>query len=344
MIYKFNFIEKMLLNKDIIAHPFADIGSNVGLAKALGVAVKLKITDQLSSEEKSSAQIAKQCSVSEKGVELLLGCLEAMGYTERNSNGWKFTKRGLKFLDKNSPDSFRYFILYCDWLFNSITSLEDTIVHGKPSKINYDVFGEHEWELYSRAMIEISRTNLKEVAGKIKLPPNTSKLIDLGGSHGQYSIELCKRNNNLSATILDFETVRKYADECIQMHSMQSRVQFQATDFMKEDLPQGNDAALLFNIIHGLTPDQNRLLFGKIFSSLNKGGQLIILDQIKGVGGNSQLSKATTSFMALNLFHQANGNTYSFDEVRAWANDAGFSNQQLRKLHAPGFGLISCEK
>ena len=63
MIYKFTFIEKVLLNKDIIAHPFADIGSNVGLAKALGVAVKLKITDQLSSEEKSSAQIAKQCSV-----------------------------------------------------------------------------------------------------------------------------------------------------------------------------------------------------------------------------------------------------------------------------------------
>lgn len=92
----------MLLNKDIIAHPFADIGSNVGLAKALGVAVKLKITDQLSSEEKSSAQIAKQCSVSEKGVELLLSCLESMGYSERNSKGWKYTKRGLKFLDENT--------------------------------------------------------------------------------------------------------------------------------------------------------------------------------------------------------------------------------------------------
>jgi hypothetical protein len=41
MIYKFNIIEKILLNNDIIPHPFADIGSNVGLAKALGVAVKL---------------------------------------------------------------------------------------------------------------------------------------------------------------------------------------------------------------------------------------------------------------------------------------------------------------
>ena len=29
MIYKFNFIEKILLNKDIIPHQLADMGSNV---------------------------------------------------------------------------------------------------------------------------------------------------------------------------------------------------------------------------------------------------------------------------------------------------------------------------
>ena len=96
MIYKFNIIEKILLNNDIIPHPFADIGSNVGLAKALGVAVKLRITDQLSSQPKNISAIAKGAGVSEKGVELILNCLNAMGYTEKVANDFRFTKRGIK--------------------------------------------------------------------------------------------------------------------------------------------------------------------------------------------------------------------------------------------------------
>ena len=113
---------------------------------------------------------------------------------------------------------------------------------------------------------------------------------------------------------------------------------------MKDDLLLDQDGALLFNIIHGLTLDQNTALLKKIYNSFNKGGQLFILDQIKNIGGKSQLSLATTSYMAINLFHHANGNTYSFDEVKMWCNSVGFHLTKLTKLNAPGFGIISCEK
>jgi O-methyltransferase domain len=274
----------------------------------------------------------------------VLDCLIAMGYAEKNSKGYKFSKRGMKFLDKNSRDNMLHFILFCDWTYNSFINLEETIKQGKPPKINIQSFGDHEWELFSRAMIDIAKTNLKEVTGKIRLPDSAVHLIDLGGSHGLYSIELCKKYKNLSAAILDFEPVKKYTDECIDAHKMQSRVQFTVTDFIKGQLPVNKDAALLFNIIHGFTPEQNQNLISKIFASLNKNGQLIILDQVKGTGGKSQMSLATTSFMAINLFHQANGNTYSFNEIKEWCEFAGFRNLRMKKINAPGFALISCEK
>jgi O-methyltransferase/methyltransferase family protein len=344
MIYKFNFIEKILLSKDIIPHPLSDIGSNVGLAKALGVAVKLKITDHLSNTPKTASIIAEKCSISEKGVELVLDCLDALGYVDKSDAGYKFNKRGNKFLSSSSPDNFLYFILFADWTFNSFTTLEDTIKSGVNDKMNLENFGDYEWEIFSRAMIELARTNINEVVKKIKIPPKASNIIDLGGSHGLYSIELCKKKNNLTATILDLEPVRKYADECIEKNNIVEQVKFQACDFRKEEIPSNNDIALLFNIIHGMQHDENVKLFKNVFDALNDNGQLIVLDQIKGTGGKSQLAKATTSFMALNLFHQANGNTYSFEEVEGWALKVGFNSVKLEKLNAPGFAIITCKK
>ena len=128
------------------------------------------------------------------------------------------------------------------------------------------------------------------------------------------------------------------------IHHAAGSVSFVASDFMKDELPKNNDIILAFNIIHGLNATENEELAKKVFSSLNNGGRYIILDQIKGIGGKSQLSKATTAYMALNLLHQAGGNTYTHKEADMFAKKAGFKKTQLKKLNAPGFGLVICTK
>ena len=203
---------------------------------------------------------------------------------------------------------------------------------------------DYEWELFSRAMIDISRTNFKEVAKKIPVAKTHTKMLDLGGSHGLYSIELCERNPNLKSTIVDLPPVKKYADECIVKYNAAKNVSFLTADFMKDELPKGVDIILAFNIIHGLNPAENETLAKKVYNSLNDGGMFVILDQIKGIGGSSQMSKATTSFMALNLLHQAGGKTYSKSEIDTFTNKVGFKKTELKKLNAPGFGIVICHK
>ncbi|MBD0287201.1 MAG: hypothetical protein M3342_18215 [Bacteroidota bacterium] len=344
MIYQFSFIERILLSKNVIPHPMVDAASSVGLAKALCVSVKTGITDALSAVPQRSDQIAQQCNLSAKGTEVILNCLDALGYVTKGTAGYAFNKRGLKFLSKDSPYNCRYFILFCDWTYSSFTNLEETIRRGEQSQMNLERFTEHEWELFSRAMIDLAKTNVAEVSRKIILPADAKKLIDLGGSHGMYSIELCKKYPGLSATVADLEPVRKYMDETVTSHGMTDRVQFMPVDFIKQEFGNGYDAALLFNIIHGMTPEKNIDLFKRIAAALTEKGQLVVLDQIKGTGGNTPLAKSTTSYMAVNLLHQANGNTYSFEEVKTWGESAGFQKFKLKKLNAPGFALIFCEK
>jgi len=345
MLYKFSLIEKILLSNDVISHPFADASFSVGLGFALGSAVKLKIVDQLSMELKDIGAIALGANVSEVGAELILDCLDALGYVRKKGNQYAFTKRGFKNLSISSPNNFRYFILFCDDLYKGYIHLDETIRLGKMAQSNMlEKKTEYEWELFSRAMIDISRTNYKEVAGKIPVSKSALKMLDLGGSHGLYSIELCKRNPNLRATIVDLPPVQKYADECITQHLAGKSVSFLPSDFMKDELPKNNDIILAFNIIHGFKPADNEALAQKVYNSLNNGGMYVILDQIKGIGGSSQMSKATTSFMALNLLHQAGGKTYSKNEVEIFTQKAGFKKIEMKKLHAPGFGVIICYK
>lgn len=345
MIYKFSLIEKILLSNDIIPHPFADASSSVGLGFALGSAVKLKIADQLAMEFKDVKSIAKGANVSEVGAELILDCLDALGYVQKKETQYAFTKRGFKNLSAQSPNNFRYFILFCDYLYKGYIHLDETVRLGKRPQSNMlEEMTDYEWELFSRAMIDISRTNFKEVAGKIPVAKTHTKMLDLGGSHGLYSIELCKRNPNLKATIVDLPPVKKYADECIAQNNASKNVTFLPSDFMKDELPKNVDIILAFNIIHGLNPTENETLAEKVYNSLNSGGMYVILDQIKGIGGSSQMSKATTSYMALNLLHQAGGKTYSKNEIDTFTKKVGFQKAELKKLNAPGFGVVVCYK
>lgn len=345
MIYKFSLIEKILLSNDIIPHPFTDAASSVGLGFALGTAVKLKIVDQLSMDFKDAKHIASGANVSEIGAEIILDCLEALGYVIKKENQYAFTKRGFKNLSIQSPNNFRYFILFCDNLYKGYPHLDKTILLGKRTTENMLAeMTEYEWELFSRAMIDISKTNYKEVCKKIPVAKSHSKMLDLGGSHGLYSIELCKQHPNLAATIVDLAPVKKYSDECINSHNASQNVSFLSADFMRDEIPKGVDIVLAFNIIHGLNPAENETLAKKVFEALNTGGIYVILDQIKGIGGNSQMSKATTSYMALNLLHQAGGKTYSEIEIDSNVRKVGFKKTELKKMNAPGFGIVICTK
>jgi|GEM_PF-2612028 len=146
----------------------------------------------------------------------------------------------------------KHFILFCDYLYKGYLQLDETIRLGRRASSNMlEEMWEWEWELFSRAMIDISKTNFKEVASKITIPKSASKMLDLGGSHGLYSIELCRRNPGLKGIVVDLAPVKKYADECIAAYKVSDQVSYLTADFMKDEILSGIDVILGFNIIHG---------------------------------------------------------------------------------------------
>lgn len=345
MIYKFTFLEKLLLRFNVIPHPLIDALINITAGRALQVGLKLGVFDNIEKDGSTLKEIAKRISVNEENLGVLMNSLNALGYIEKvNDDIYKLTERSVKFLLKDSLSSMRNLILFSDLNYEELLNLEKHIKHGWSE--NYlETFTAEQWDIFTNAMIEIANGNAPEIAKYIPKSKKYRKLLDLGGMHGAYAVECCRKMPLLSAEIIDFIETKPYADAMIKKHKMVDRIKFRAGDFMREDLGKEYDIILSINVIHGFTPESNNSLTNRIYEALNKDGIYVIVDLInqeKEV--KSKLSQVFSSSMGLMLFNKAGGRTYSFQEICKWFIEAGFKNYSIKKMRIPGYNIIIAKK
>ncbi len=170
-------------------------------------------------------------------------------------------------------------------------------------------------------------------------------MLDIGGSHGLYCVEMCRKYPELQATVLDWPVGIENAKETLQQKTdVANRIDTLEADFFEDEFPEGYDYAFFGNIIHGNRPEQNRELFNRLDRKLTDKGTIGILDQFDNVSG-SQFTRATASLIGWNLFLFSNGRAYKVNDVKNWLKEAGFSNSKVKPLKkSPGFTLLIANK
>lgn len=177
------------------------------------------------------------------------------------------------------------------------------------------------------------------------MPKGGSKMLDIGGSHGLYCVEMCRKHPNLQATVLDWSIGIENAKETLQQETdVADRIDTVEADFFEDEFPEGYDLAFFGNIIHGNNPDQNKRLFQRLGQSMTDVGTIGILDQFDNISG-SQFTQSVASLVGWNLFLFANGRAYDVEEVKNWLKEAGFPNAKVKPLkQSPGFTLLMASK
>jgi len=298
---------------------------------------RLGVFEALAGGSMTAEQVARRIKADERGTTLLLQGLDAVGYVGQKSGSYAVTAMTAKWLPILG-DGLGFFEI----LLERSEHLEDSIRRGGPAIDPREWLDQRPngWRDFQAGMIVLARMAADQVAAKVRLPRTARRLLDVGGGHGLYSIKLCRRYPQLSATVFDLPQALEAARETIAAENMATRVALQAGDFWKDDLRNGYDVALLFNIIHGNLPAKNTELLRKVASALNPGGLVVILDQLTGkvFGGTS---RAFAALMGLNLFNLAGGQTYGFEEIAGWLTSAGFTNPRRRRLlESPGNSLV----
>jgi len=340
MIHRFTLIERILLRMNVLPHPMLDGLNSVIAGRALQVSGTIGLLDQFE-QPTSVHDAAVQLGIDEPGTRALVGVLESLGYLSRNSGDiYSFSPRGRKFLARSSPDSMRNLLEFSSSVYEGFTKLEASLRGDGAPGVDLGSFSAKDWATFTGAMLEIARTNAAEVVKAIPMASTDRRVLDLGGSHGLYSILLCQRASRLTADVLDYEAVREYALKTVEQFGMLDRVAFRAGNVMKDDLGTGYDLVLAFNLIHGFSSSENGALARRVFASLNERGRFVVLDQVREAAGSSELSRLVSSSIGLLLFHQTRGRTYSDPEIGEWLQAAGFTRTGMKKLRTPGFALV----
>jgi len=345
MPLKPNFIERMLINFGIIPTVLLDSGVSLFQASALLTAGDIRLFNHLKNGPLTLEEISRKTECSLRGIEILLNGMIPLGYVNKKGNQYSLTKAMLRsFPIDLFPDMVLFFRSLNENLNNATIAVKTDPPGGL---VGYDMMKDGEVaKSFQVAMRWLGSATVKEVVSRMKLPISPKRMLDIGGSHGLYCVEFCRKYPELKATVLDWAVGLENAKITLtQEKDVASKIDLFEADFEKENLPAEKfDFMFLGNIIHGLTEDGNKLLFKKIADATATNAAIAILDQYANVKG-SNFVKGVAAMIGWNLFAFAGGRAYDFDVVKEWLQEVGFHSVTLTHLRqAPGFSFIKAQK
>jgi predicted O-methyltransferase YrrM len=281
----------------------------------------------LNSAPLSAQEVADRIGANLRALRVVLDALSAMGLLIKQGETYQCTNSASSILSKDGPNSVLPMVLHAAHLWERWTNLTD-VVQGtlgskdgdKPSR------SPEELRAFIEAMHVIAAPRAQEIVAAAD-PGSAKALLDVGGASGTYTIAFLRAVPEMKATLFDKPEVIEMARERLSDAEMLDRTTLVPGDFYEDELPPGNDLAVVSAIIHQNSPGQNLDLFNKVFRSLNRGGRILIRDHVMEP---DRIHPKEGAIFAVNmLLGTPGGRTYTFEEIRRGLIQAGFIRVRL---------------
>jgi SAM-dependent methyltransferase len=335
-------IEWLALRVGLVPAPAAEAWAGMALSGVLVAATEAGVTACLARRPRTAAEVAADLHLDPTATLLLLRCLCSAGHLTVRGDRYRLSRSSARWLDPASRYSVTQFVAgtgdYWDWW----KSLPDVLRTGRPVGHHTAPPEDPYWDRYIRGQYELARLTAAEVARRIRLPRNARTILDVGGGHGWYSAQLCRRHPSLRATVVDLEGSARIGRRIIAAAGLADRVRYRDGDALGVDLGDGYDAALCFNLVHHLEPDQIVKLFKKIHAALSPGGSLAVLDGFRTGAGNGSAAADT---LGMFVFLSSGAHSYTPADLLRWYAIAGFSEPRRTELRRiPGLALYQASR
>ena len=340
-----NFVERLILLR-LNQGPGALLDLfGAGAFRVVCSALELGIFDALSQGPLTVDEVSQRTGTNERGMGLLLAALEAFGYVQESDSRYANTPLTKKWLLGSSPSHLADFLTWWRQLVFEFWDeyFDEAIRNDRPPLTIYEWLESQPdgWKVAQAGLEATARMVLDDVIARIDFPPGGRRVLDVGGGHGLYSIELCRRHPEVTAAIFDLPVALQRARENSRASGLNDRVSLLPGDYREDDLGNGYDVALLFNIIHAHLPEENVHLLKKVAAALAPNGRVVILDLMEDKAFGPAL-RAANSLFALTYFILLGGQTFTYQEVVRWLREAGFTVVSRKSLlKAPGAIMIT---
>jgi SAM-dependent methyltransferase len=329
-------IERIGLITGQVPIPIAHALGGIVLARTVMVATSLGVFEALRARRLAAGEVAMACGADSFAIGKLLDALVSAGYLTFRRGAYGLTRMSRKWLLADSPVSLRDAILYEAVEWRWLTGLDEFVRSGRPLDFHATMTAE-EWALYQRGMRAIAGLSAGEVARRVPVPRGARAMLDIGGSHGFYSVAICRRRRGLHATVLDLPQAVEHAAPLLARERMGDRVVHRAGDALRDDLGcQAYDLVFIAQLVHHFDDATNRELVRRAARALRTGGALVILEAIRRA--NPAAGGQVASLLDLYFAFTSRAGTWSLDELVSWQRDAGLIPQPpIHILRLPGY-------
>jgi hypothetical protein len=189
---------------------------------------------------------------------------------------------------------------------------------------------------FLHAMSGLSAGAAHAIATKFSWKDYTT-FVDLGAAQGMVPATLARAHPHLTGIGFDLLPVQPVFEEFVARQGISDRVRFQAGNFFVDTLPKA-DVVVMGHILHDWDLVQKKLLLGKAFDALPRGGALIVYDAIID---DDRRENAFGLLMSLNMLIETQGGfDYTGADCQAWMREAGFSQTRVEHLVGPDSMVI----
>lgn len=273
----------------------------------------------------AAGEAAQAAAADPRACALLLDALCAMDFLEKEDGRYRVRPGRKDYLVPGGRYYVGDILGHHERLWNRWSRLTEVVTSGRPVPRD-QVPGALEDEAARRdfilGMANIGAQGARELVRALD-PRGPMTLLDVGGGPGTYALQFAEHNPDLRAVVFDLPEVVPIAEEQIAVRGLGERVTAVGGDYLLDDLPGGNQLALLSNIIHSLGPEEVRGLFGRIHQALEPGGRLLLKDFFVEEDRTGPLWPAVFSINM--LVSTENGRSYGEEEVLGWLDGAGFT-------------------
>jgi SAM-dependent methyltransferase len=303
------------------------------------MAAKFGVFDVLAAGPKSSDEIAAATKTNSAALRKALNVLVAGDYLTLSGHGYKLKPHARRWLLRSSRPSLadNLVLRFLEW--EAIQELETFVATGEPLDVHENMPAEY-WPVYQRGMKSIAGLPVAEVVQRLKLPEKPLRMLDVGGSHGLYSVEFCRKYPTLEAVILELPAAIEHAAPLLAEEKMGTRVVHRAGDALTDELGDHEwDLVFTSQLVHHFTAEANRALCRRIGRSLRPDGVFAIVDIERPT--SARAGGQTGPVFDLFFAATSRSGAWSAAEMQQWQADAGLVPQPpIRLRWTPGVIVV----
>jgi 2-polyprenyl-3-methyl-5-hydroxy-6-metoxy-1,4-benzoquinol methylase len=294
---------------------------------------------QRQGENATAAHVAAELKTDPRSTEILLNALVALSAMTKSDGKYANAPLGRRYLVEGSPDDARHALKHNLSLWTTWSTLTERVKTGYVTAWREMSSRNEDWTVPFIAAMHRNAALRAPLIVRTLGAANLSKVLDVGGGSGAYSIAFAQANPRLFADIFDLETVVPIAEKHVAEAGLTERVRTRMGDLRRDSLGTGYDLVLLSAICHMLGPDENQDLLRRAFAALSPGGRVAIQDHIMNEDGTSP--QAGALFAVNMLVGTRNGSTFSETQYRDWLTAAGFAQVQHVPLPGPNNLMVA---